>query len=819
MNDNKDRQNPNVEDFGTGGGRSQKPAEKKPAEQEPKQPSKEEKPETEPKQQPAPAQQKQQPQPEEPKPQAPQPAQQQKPAQQQPEQQPPEQQPPEQKPAQQPQPTQPAKQQPAQQPAKQQPQQQAPKGKRKLTKEEVMKRESKRNRKILFGCLGSFGCGTIILIILIFVFVGQAAQGGSALAEALGINQATLVNTLLLIVNFFFGLSALVAFILSIGGIFRSVMARKDDKAAKRRGYILSGASFGVLILIIMLWVGSWYYLNAQKVPEQTTVTTIQTTPESTLNLTAPVEITFDASNLAYDTRNYDIISYYWNFGDGNEGPGDALETHRYEQKGAGRFDVTLTITFQDVSTGEESTETLTKTVTIADEAVTAVIEPDIEEGPAPLTVTFDGNDSMDPDGSIESYAWEIDGGGFTEDDAVLTNTFQQVGEHTVRLRVTNEEGDFDIAETIINVTAGQTPVASIEILNPDDGRFYVDKSYTFDASASASPAGAITSYEWDFGDGTTKATTRTAQHSFSSPGAYIVVLTVTDEEGQADTEEMELEVELAPSAPQADIQTEPAKADEEDNFIEGTVPFEVNFDASGSTDPDDDIIDYKWDFDGDGEFDSAGETTAYVYNDPGTYTVTLLVIDSAGFEGKEVLLVKALSRGLEAEVTAEPVSGVVPLTVNFDATGSSYSDGEIVSYVWDFGDGSLPRSDVGQVTYKYTKIGNFNATVTVRTNDGKQEDAAILISVRQVPLEACFEPSRTTGDAPLTVTFNPQCSTGTIAKYRWSFGDGETSAERRPTHTFENPGSYEVSLEVSDAQNVVDASSEFITVTGELTQ
>jgi len=223
--------------------------------------------------------------------------------------------------------------------------------------------------------------------------------------------------------------------------------------------------------------------------------------------------------------------------------------------------------------------------------------------------------------------------------------------------------------------------------------------------------------------------------------------------------------------------------------------------------------IDYKWDFNGDGTFDAAGETTSWVFKDPGTYTVSLNVIDSTGFEGKDVILVKVKSVGLVATVTADPVSGVVPLTIAFDATTSTYSDGQIVSYEWDFGDGTLPRSDVGTVTYKYTKIGNFTAKVKVRTNDNKEQTATILISVRQVPLKSCYEASTLVGEAPLTVTFNPQCATGTIATYKWDFGDGESSTERKPNHIFANPGSYEVTLEVADAQNVVDTTSQFVTV------
>ena len=691
--------------------------------------------------------------------------------------------------------------------------------KRKLTPDEIIQRDKSRNKKMILGCGGAFGIAAIILIVLIFVFVGQGSNGTSALAQSLNIDQQSLLNTLSLIVSLFFGIGAFITFIMSIGGIFKATMARKDDKETKKRGYVMAAGSFGALVVIITMWIGAWLFLSGQQVTTTPKPTGLITQPESTVNLVAPVEITFDASDLPFDGSKYEIVSYFWDFGDGQAGPGSSKETHRYETKGNGRYEVKLTLTFVQKTTGEESTETLTKLVTIADEKVVAVVEADVTSGDAPLEVTFDGSKSADPDGTIESYAWEIDGKGFTEGEKTFTHSFDQVGVYTVKLRVTNQKGDFDIAEKQITVTAGKIPVAMIDVLNADGGKYYVDKNYTFDASGSSSPVGNIVSYEWDFGDGTAKAKSRTAQHSFSEEGTYKVLLTVIDENKVKAEKDIEVKVELAPSAPKAVMQTDPEKENPDDTFISGTIPFEVNFNATKSTDPDDDIVDYKWDFDGDGEFDAAGETASYVYNTVGNYNVSLTVIDSADFEGKDVLLVKALSRGLEPKLTAEPVSGVVPLTVQFDATGSTYADGDIVSYEWDFGDGSAPRSDVGQVTYKYTKIGNFTTTVKVRTDDGKQEEATILVSVRQVPLKSCFEPSKTAGDAPLTITLNPQCSTGTISKYKWDFGDGESSTDRKPTHIYTDPGSYEITLEVADAQNVVDVSSEFVTVTGELTQ
>ena len=690
-------------------------------------------------------------------------------------------------------------------------------GKRLLTKDEIMEREAKRNKRLTFGCLGAFGIGALLLIILIFVFLGGSGTEQSSLASSLGINQQSLVNTLILIVNIFFGIGALVTFLLSIGGVFKTSMARKDDKITKRKGYMMAIGSFVSFIIIIAMWVGASYYLNSKKVDEVQMITGIITTPAVTTNLTAPVEIKFDASGLPFDTVNYDVISYYWNYGDGKADIGSDVEFHRYEKKG--RYDVELTITFKNKKTGEETTQSPEPIpVSIANESIVAIIDVDSAKGNAPFTIELDGSKSTDPDGEIATYAWEVDGGGFEEGDAILTHEFTQIGEYIVKLRVTNTKGEYGITEQEIVVEAGDMPVPVIEVLNNDSDKYYTEQSYTFDASKSTSPAGTIRRFDWDFGDGSSIVKTRTAQHTFKDAGTYKVLLALTDEDGNEGETEVTLEVSTPASAPKAKILTIPAKASADDNFIEGTVPFEVTFDATKSTDTDDDIVDYQWDFDGDKEYDTTGETTTYIFKDPGTYTVSLFVIDSEGAEGKEILLVKAQSRGLEANLTADPISGVVPLVVNFDATASTYSDGQIVGFEWDFGDGALPRSDVGEVTYKYTKIGNFTVSAKVRTNDGTEETATILISVRQVPLKSCFDMNPEVGEAPLTVSLNPGCSTGTISKYRWSFGDGETSSERKPTYTFETPGTYEVTLEVSDAQNIVDTVSEFVTVQGDLT-
>jgi serine protease len=146
-----------------------------------------------------------------------------------------------------------------------------------------------------------------------------------------------------------------------------------------------------------------------------------------------------------------------------------------------------------------------------------------------------------------------------------------------------------------------------------------VGETVSFDASGSTDSDGSITSYEWDFGDGTT-ATGQTASHSYGSSGTYSVTLTVTDDKGATDSVSKNVSVGTTNAAPSASFTTSPSspKVDET-----------VTFDASGSTDSDGSITSYEWDF-GDGTT-ATGETVTHSYGSAGDYTVSLTVTDDAG--------------------------------------------------------------------------------------------------------------------------------------------------------------------------------------------
>jgi PKD repeat protein len=667
-------------------------------------------------------------------------------------------------------------------------------------------------KKALLGCLGFLGAIMLIFLVLSFVFIAQSGgEDPSPIAQMLGVNEGSFINGLITLVHVIFFTSSFIAFIFTMVGLFKAGMTKKDDKIGKKSSLKTSLVAGLLLVLILIIWVFVYMYLDGKRVLVAGEIKDpIITEPEETLNLTAPIEIKFDASNAPIDKNKYKVVFYEWDFGDGEKGT-NMVTKHTYEKKG--KFDVIVKITLEEKSTAEETSAEYGVTVSVSDQALTASFTADPQSGEAPLKVEFDASDSVDPDGNIEIYEWDFDGDGEYDDDAGIKATyeFEKIGRYKVGLRITNNMGDYETSEKEIIVEEKKEAEAVISILD-EPSVFITGVAYTFKADESTSPKGAITKYEWDFGDGSKVETTKTIAHSFASAGTYEVTLKVTDEEGLEGEVKKTINVQQPQGTPKAKITTEPSVVS--GSTLEGKAPFVVIFDASSSTDSDGNIVDYEWDFDGDGTIDGYGSRLSHTFQNEGIFNVKVSVIDANDNVGTAVQIVDVLPKGIDAVLKADEVEGSVPLTVTFDASGSTYENGQITSYQWDFGDGTAPKLGTASITHKYTQIGTFTAKVTVIGADNQNGTAEIIITIREIPLQACFKSVFEKGPAPLTTTFDPGCSSGTITSYLWNFGDGETSTEVKPSHVFQNAGDYDVVLEVTDSENTISKATVKITVT-----
>ena len=169
------------------------------------------------------------------------------------------------------------------------------------------------------------------------------------------------------------------------------------------------------------------------------------------------------------------------------------------------------------------------------------------------------------------------------------------------------------------------------------------------------------------------------------------------------------------------------------------------------------------------------------------------------------------LSAGIpNAQFTANPDSGLPPLTVHFDASQSEPSTGEtIVSYSWDFDDtgGETWGSDI-QPYHKFDQVGQYEVTLTVVDTSGVSGIRSQTVQV-QNPLTATFSmPGFTPGSTPKTVVFNASASSnafGVIESYEWDFGDPQSgslnyAAGVSVSHEYMNDGYYIVTLTISES-------------------
>jgi PKD repeat protein len=223
-------------------------------------------------------------------------------------------------------------------------------------------------------------------------------------------------------------------------------------------------------------------------------------------------------------------------------------------------------------------------------------------------------------------------------------------------------------------------------------------------------------------------------------------------------------------------------------------------------------IRSWEWDY-GDGET-GVVQNPIHTYQNEGSYTVTLK--SSGHFYADTVVMNDLITVGPNPgiPVAAFQMSvneGTAPLTVEFTDTSIIGANEPIIAWRWDFGDGSISTQQ--NPSHTYETIGVYTVTLTVESSIGTDTRVETdVIRVRPAGPIADFTISAAVGEVPLMVQFADTTVPGSaaITDWLWNFGDGGTSPNPSPSHTYDQPGIYTVSLTVtssvaSDTETKVD--------------
>lgn len=273
--------------------------------------------------------------------------------------------------------------------------------------------------------------------------------------------------------------------------------------------------------------------------------------------------------------------------------------------------------------------------------------------------------------------------------------------------------------------SAGTTSV--VAKINPDSGQGTAPFSIDFTAAGSASSAGSIFSYSWNFGDGQT-GSGFTVSHTYQYAGTYSPALTVSDSSGQVATAYGTFIVSSPVQKPQVIIDANnggtavTAVTDRQNrqpvavfsatpNY--GTPPLAVSFDGQQSFDPDGSIAAYAWDF-GDGT-KGTGYVATHAYAKAGTYAATLTVTDNAGSESPVSYTTVTVAGSIPVRTAAPADSGrphITSLVSDPDYSNADFMrpDAEIVVIPREY-KGSIAVSG-GTLVIRGSHFGNQKGTV-----------------------------------------------------------------------------------------------------------
>ena len=271
-----------------------------------------------------------------------------------------------------------------------------------------------------------------------------------------------------------------------------------------------------------------------------------------------------------------------------------------------------------------------------------------VEEG---ITVSFRGS-GTDDDGTIAGYEWNSSLDGILGNEEDFDATGFSAGTHTISFRVQDNNGgwsDWDSSTLVVSLNT--PPVGAIGSISPSPVEEGTIASFTGSGSDSE---GSIVAYRWSSSLDGELSTEKDFGSNTLSLGAHTVTFQVQDNAGAwSDEDSRTLVVGIAPVAKAGDD-------------VEVKSKTEVQFIGLGNDDGT--IVNYEWDFDGDGSYDWSSERhgiTTTIYYQAGTYTAVLRLTDDDGFISTDSRIITVIRSETEEDENGLPAISLIPALIS----------------------------------------------------------------------------------------------------------------------------------------------------------
>lgn len=298
-----------------------------------------------------------------------------------------------------------------------------------------------------------------------------------------------------------------------------------------------------------------------------------------------------------------------------------------------------------------------------------------------------------------------------------------------------------------------------------------VGQNVNFTNTSSANGGPALSSYQWDFGDGNA-ATTTNATHAFSTAGTFTITLVATNANGVADAEIKPAYITVNP-LPNVNFSA---------NGLGCTVPLTLSFSNSSSQGAN---FSQAWNF-GNSQTSSQYTPPSITYNSQGTFQVVLTVTNNnTGCVNS--LTQPIVVSNFQAGITA-PAVGCVGQPIAFQDNSTAGAN----AWSWNFGSAGQSNAENPNVTYN--SPGTYTVSLTSQnTNSGCSGSTTqqIVVQANTIP---SFYANPTANCAPGSIQFFN--TTNLAGTYVWNFGDGQTyTGPNPPAHLYQTSGLFDVSL------------------------